>query len=79
LTNNNFYGKLGEKNEGDKKFPITVRYGTVYFTVKDMVKWLPVKASTIDKYLRSGKIKGRKFGKKWYVTRENFYRFLEGK
>ncbi|GAJ12064.1 unnamed protein product, partial [marine sediment metagenome] len=53
--------------------------GTMYLTVKDLMEWLPVKATTVKGYLRNGKIQGRKIDQKWYVTRENFYRFLEGK
>lgn len=68
-----------EKEEEEEEYMLSLRYGTVYFTVKDMEKWLPIKAWTIDRYLRNGKIKGRKIGKKWYVTRQEFYKFLEGK
>ena len=56
-----------------------MRYGAVYFTVKDIMEWLPIEANTITKHLRNGKIKGRKIDKEWFVTRENFYRFLGGK
>lgn len=68
-----------EKEEEEKDHMISIRYGEEFFTVKDIMKWLPYKAGTICKYLEKGKINGRKIGKKWYVTRQDFYKYLEGK
>jgi hypothetical protein len=48
-------------------------------SVKELEQWLPWKAANIRRLLRSGKIKGRKVYKKWYVSREDLYKFLSGK
>ncbi len=50
-----------------------------YLSVKELEQWLPWKAANIRRLLRSGKIKGRKVYKEWYVSRENLYKFLSGK
>jgi len=39
---------------------------------------LPITPLIIREYLRAGKIKGHKIGKKWYVTKENLEAFLSG-
>jgi hypothetical protein len=49
-----------------------------YLSVKELVEWLPWKAANIRKLIRSGRIKGRKIEKEWYVSRENLYNFLRG-
>jgi hypothetical protein len=48
-------------------------------SVKELEQWLPWKAANIRRLFRSGKIKGRKVYKEWYVSRENLYNFLSGK
>ncbi|MBA7534568.1 hypothetical protein ES705_26817 [subsurface metagenome] len=52
--------------------------GVEYFDVRELARWLPWEKANIRKLLRSGKIKGRKVKKEWYVSRENLYRFLRG-
>lgn len=49
-----------------------------FYLVDDLVKILPITSLTIRKYLRKGKIKGRKIGRLWYVSEENLGAFLEG-
>ena len=49
-----------------------------YLSVKELVEWLPWKAANIRKLIRSGRIKGRKIEKEWYVSREDLYNFLRG-
>jgi hypothetical protein len=49
-----------------------------YLSVKELVEWLPWKADKIRKLIRSGRIKGRKIEKEWYVSREDLYNFLRG-
>ncbi|MBA7546598.1 hypothetical protein ES705_38990 [subsurface metagenome] len=49
-----------------------------YLSVKELVEWLPWKAANIRKLIRSGRIKGRKIEKEWYVSREALYNFLRG-
>ena len=48
------------------------------YSVRELAKILPITPLTIREYIRKGKIKGRKIGKNWYVTKENLEAFLEG-
>lgn len=66
-------------DEEEKKNELRVIEDEEYFSVKNIMEWLPVSATTIKKYLRSGKIKGRKIGRTWFVSRANFYNYLGGK
>ncbi|MBA7580847.1 hypothetical protein ES708_22742 [subsurface metagenome] len=50
-----------------------------YFSVKDIMKWLPGSATTMKKYIRTGRIRGKKISGKWFVSREDLYIFLGGK
>ncbi|MBA7561391.1 helix-turn-helix domain-containing protein [Candidatus Atribacteria bacterium 1244-E10-H5-B2] len=50
----------------------------VYFSVEELVAILPLTALTIRDYLRRGKLKGKKVGKLWYVSKRNLKSFLEG-
>ena len=68
--------QMEEEEENDR---LSARFGIEYFTVKEIMEWIPIKESQLCKKLRKGKIKGRKIGKKWYVTRQEFYNYLEGK
>jgi len=68
-----------EIQEYDNKQALRVIGKEEYFSVKNIMEWLPVKATTIKKYLQQGRIHGRKIGKTWYVSKENFYNYLEGK
>lgn len=63
----------------EKKNELRVFGGIEYFTVKDIMEWLPLKATTVKKYLQQGRIQGRKIGKTWFVSRSNFYKYLEEK
>jgi len=40
------------------------------FDVEDLAKILDIQKLTIRRMLKSGKLKGRKLAKKWYVTGE---------
>ena len=48
----------------------------VYFSIKELVAILPLTALTIREYLRSGKLKGKKVGKLWHVSKRNLKLFL---
>lgn len=50
----------------------------IYYTVKDLVNLLSLTELTIRDYLRSGKLKGNKAGRFWYVSKKNLRLFLEG-
>ncbi|GAI68308.1 unnamed protein product [marine sediment metagenome] len=49
------------------------------YSIKDLKKILPITPLTIRKYIREGKIKGRKIGVNWYVTKEDLEVFLKGR
>lgn len=68
--------KIDEEKRGQES---TWSKGIEYFDIKELEKWLPWKARTIEKYIRTRKIRGRKVRKKWLVSRADLYRFLEGK
>lgn len=40
------------------------------YTVEELSELLDIQEITIRKYLREGKLKGRKAAKRWYVTEE---------
>lgn len=52
--------------------------GTKLYEVEDLVAMLKVSRVTVQGYLRSGRIKGVKIGKRWHVTEENLKDFLSG-
>lgn len=52
---------------------------TKLYSVKELEKILPITPLTIRKYIRKGKIKGRKIGKNWYVLKSDLEVFLDGK
>ncbi|MBA7548797.1 hypothetical protein ES705_41265 [subsurface metagenome] len=50
----------------------------VYFSVEELVAILPLTALTIRDYLRKGKLKGKKVGRLWHVSKRNLKSYLEG-
>jgi excisionase family DNA binding protein len=50
----------------------------VYFSVEELVAILPLTALTIRDYLRRGKLKGKKVGKLWHVSKRDLKLFLSG-
>ena len=68
-----------EIEEEEEKESILTIENEDYFSVNKLEQWLTWKAWNIRKYIRSGKIRGRRIKGKWYVSREDLYRFLEGK
>jgi len=63
---------------GLKIMPIKFNDSKLY-SIKDLKKILPITPLTIRKYIREGKIKGRKIGVNWYVTKEDLEVFLKGR
>ena len=47
------------------------------YDVEELEELLDVQAKTIRKYLREGKLKGRKMARKWYVTEDNLREYFE--
>ena len=68
-----------EIEEEEKKYSGIWIEGIEYFGVKQLVGWYPWKGTQIKKYLREGKIRGRKIKGIWFVSREGLWRVLEKK
>lgn len=49
----------------------------VLYDVETLSKLLDVQERTIRKYLRDGKLKGRKLARKWFVTEESLQAYFE--
>ncbi|MBA7479553.1 hypothetical protein ES707_14987 [subsurface metagenome] len=47
------------------------------YTIKELEKTLPLTRLTICEYLRKGKLKGHKIGRKWYVNKEDLEAFID--
>jgi len=52
--------------------------GMKLYEVEDLVKMLKVSRVTVQAYLRAGRIRGVKIGKRWHVTDSNLRDFLTG-
>jgi excisionase family DNA binding protein len=46
------------------------------YSVEELSKILDIQETTIRKYLREGKLKGRKLARKWYVTEESLTEYF---
>ena len=62
---------------GFKIMPIQFNDKELY-SIRELEKILPITPLTIRAYIRRGKIKGRKVGVNWYVSKENLEAFLGG-
>ena len=51
--------------------------GKEYYTVQELVDILSVGRQSIQYYLRTGRIKGIKLSRKWYIPRVELDRFLD--
>jgi len=51
--------------------------GQEFYIVEELVDILPVGKQSITNYLRSGKLKGVKLGRIWYVPRIEIDRFID--
>lgn len=58
-----------------KAMPIRVG-GLVLFTVEELAELLGVQERTIREYLRDGRLKGRKVGRRWYVPEESLRKYF---
>lgn len=57
---------------------MTVRIrGQEYYVVQELLDILPVGRVSITGYLRSGRLKGIKMGRIWYIPRIELDRFLD--
>lgn len=70
--------KADLKNMKDEDGYIWVN-GEYYYDVNEMNNLYPLSKETIKKYLRSGKIKGKKIMGVWLVKPNDFWAFLKGR
>jgi hypothetical protein len=75
LTKNNFYDKLGEKNEGDRKMPKRIMK-TKFYLIEDLVDILGLTKESIRLYVKAGRIHGIKIGSMWHISQEDVNHFL---
>lgn len=47
------------------------------YDVKELAEYLKVSTRTIQNYIRDGKIKGKKLGRKWIFTEETIRELLK--
>lgn len=52
--------------------------GMRLYEVEDLVRMLQVSRITVQAYLRAGRLKGVKIGKRWHVAEQNLKDFLSG-
>lgn len=52
--------------------------GMKIYDVEDLVKLLGITRVSVQRYLREGKIRGIKIGRRWHVTEGNLKAFLSG-
>jgi len=48
------------------------------FTILELSKKLGITTATLRTYIKQGRIKGQKFGGKWYVSENSLKLFFEG-
>lgn len=52
--------------------------GMKLYEVEDLVRMLGLSRVTVQTYLRAGRIRGVKIGKRWHVSEKNLKDFLTG-
>ncbi len=52
--------------------------GVKLYEVEDLVKMMKLSRVSVQAYLRTGRMKGVKIGKRWHITDENLKAFLSG-
>lgn len=46
------------------------------YEVEDLVKALAMSRETVRSYLKAGRLRGQKFGKRWFVSEESLHEFF---
>lgn len=49
---------------------------TTFYTTEELSKILGITLQTLRKYIKSGKLKGKKIGGTWFVDESNLKKFL---
>lgn len=53
------------------------RCGTLGISSGDVSKLTGLSSATVTKYLKDGRLKGRKIGNRWHIWESEFFDFLE--
>jgi len=53
--------------------------GEKFYMVEDLIDILPLSKQSIQVYIRSGKLPGRRIGKFYYVSQASLKNFLKGR
>ena len=53
--------------------------GEKYYLTEDLIDILPVGIKTLQMYIRTGKLPGRKIGRIYYVSQASLKNFLKGR
>ena len=53
--------------------------GEKYYLTEDLVDILPIGIKTLQAYIRTGKLPGRKIGRIYYVSQASLKNFLKGR
>jgi len=48
------------------------------YSVEDLSEMLNIQKVTVRKYIREGRLKGRKLARRWYVPEENLAEYFRG-
>lgn len=51
--------------------------GTQYYTLKDLEPIIGVKAKTMWTYIKDGRMKARKIGRRWVVSEHDLKNFMD--
>jgi len=78
LTSNKVYDRITKKDEGVDSMPVRM-LGEKYYLTEDLVDILPIGIKTLQLYIRTGKLPGRKIGRIYYVSQVSLKNFLKGR
>lgn len=64
-------------NTGERRMPKTIA-GRIVYTLDEVAERLGVSERSVREYLRTGRLRGQKYGRSWHITQENLQTFLDG-
>ncbi len=70
--------RIVSKHIGDLAMPIKVADMTLY-DIPELSKTLKVTPLTLRNYIKQGKLRGRKVGRRWLVTEESLRDYLNAR
>jgi excisionase family DNA binding protein len=66
------------KRTGQKRTGKVVLLGVPGYYLDGAAKQLGVSTRAVREYLKGGKLRGQKIGKRWFIAEENLQRFVRG-